>query len=107
MAYSLTYRCSVCRDIPSIFADLCNRRACIHIQLPCQLNLLWRKCLRSSSTLPSRSSSLQSCVGALLDDVPLEFCQWSENVEDQFSAGSCRINVPRQALKADLTVIEL
>src|SRR3954464_1312161 len=92
---------------PQHLADLSNRRARIRIELSGLLNPLRRQCLWPSATLSSRSGSLKSCVGPLLDDAPLQLRQCPKNVEDQFSTGGCRINVLGQALKADLAVIQL
>src|SRR3954449_6679176 len=91
---------------PKHLADLCNRRARIRIEPPCQFDLLRRQRCWPSSKLPSGPGCLQPCVCPLLDNVPLEFRQCPKNVKDQFSAGCCRINLFSQALEADLAVIE-
>ena len=83
---------------PKHLADLSNRRARIRIDLSGQFDLLRRKCLWPSSKLPSRSGCLQSYVGPLLDDIPLEFRQRPENVEDEFATGGGGINLLCQAL---------
>src|SRR5689334_23385869 len=68
------------------FTDFGNRRARVCIQPSGQLNLLRRECFWPSATLPSRSRCLKPCVSSLLDDVPLEFRQCAEDVENEFPA---------------------
>src|SRR3954469_8044329 len=92
---------------PKYCTDLSHRRARIRIELPRQFDLFRRQRFRASPKLPSRPGCLKPGVGAFPDDLPLELCQCSENLKDQFSAGRCRINVLGEALKADLAVVEL
>src|SRR5438309_10697686 len=92
---------------PQHLADLSDRCARIRIEPSGQLDLLLRERLWPSSKLSSRPGCLKSGVRPLLDDVPLELRKRSKNVKDQFSTRRRGINVLREALNADLAVIQL
>src|SRR4051794_23875662 len=89
---------------PEHFTNLSNRRAFIRIQFFSQLDLLRRQRFGPSSKLPSCSGRLEACIRPLPDDVPLEFGQRPEDVEDEFSPGGGGVDVLGDAPKADLPV---
>jgi transposase len=87
--------------------DLSNRCALIRIQFSGELYLLRRQRRRPSSTLASRPGRLKPCIRPHSDDIPLEFRQCPEDVEDEFSAGGGGVDLLRDAFKANLPVVKL
>jgi hypothetical protein len=69
-----------------IAADVLHRHLSLLVELTGKDNLAGIAWQFGSSAMPaSRSGSLQACLGSLPDDVPLEFSQRPENVEDELS----------------------
>src|SRR3954447_7131042 len=56
---------------------------------------------------PPRSGSFEPCLCPFPDEVPLEFRQGAEDLEDEPPPAGCRIDCLLEALKADLAVVEL
>src|SRR4051794_7640597 len=91
---------------PQHFAYLGDRRALIRIQPSGELYFLRRQCRWPTSQLASDPGRLQPCVGPLPGGVPLELGQRPEDVKNEFPAGGCGVDLLREALKADLAVVE-
>src|SRR2546421_1636711 len=66
------------------------------------------ECRRSwpTSSPSSCSGSQESCLGSFPDQIPLKFSQRTKDMEDQFSAAGCGVNIFRDAFEANLSYME-
>src|SRR5690349_16139239 len=88
-------------------ADILNRGLLILIELPHNGNLLGLQRGPSPSPFPTGPGCDQPGLCSLPDDIPLEFSQRPENVEDQFSTPGRRVDLLGQRLEADILVPKL
>src|SRR4051794_15181833 len=87
--------------------DLRNGVALILSECPELLDLLRRQRLGSAKQSAACSSCLESCIGALANEIPLELGERAEDVEDQLATAGRGVDLLLQGPKANAPVLEL
>src|SRR4051794_16725647 len=72
-----------------------------------QRNLVGIQGFGPAAQPPPRSGSFEPCLCPFPDEVPLEFRQGAEDLEDEPPPAGCRIDCLLEALKADALLLEV
>src|SRR5208337_5650861 len=82
-------------------ADIVDRCFALVVELAGKLDLAGSAGKpRSAAFASAGSSGCESCLGALPDDVALELCESSKDMEDELSAGSRGVDLLGETLRA-------
>src|SRR5208337_2223929 len=88
-------------------ADIVDRCFALVVELAGKLDLAGSAGKpRSAAFASPGTGSSEACLGALPDDVALELCKGSKDVEDELSAGGRGVDLLGEALKAYAFVVE-
>jgi hypothetical protein len=81
-------------------------RVVLLVEILGNTELLAGKGFGSVASFPSGSGCHKTCCCSLPDKVSFKLCQCAEDMEDQFSATGCRINVLHQAFKTNTPLLK-
>ncbi len=94
---------------PQCLAHLVNGNGSLVIELPSQLqlSLITQGRFRASAFAAPGAGSGEACICPLLDDVPLKLSKSPKDMENEFPAAGGGIDLLGQALKANVSAMQL